>query len=337
MFRLAAPSFLWLVLLPAFIVWWNWRRSKRLPAWPISSLSLLEVPVAPSWRWRLRWLPSALRDAWLGLLVLALARPQTPDLASAIPEPGLSLTFVIDVSGSMATPESIDEVGKPQTRLDQARAALRAIIFDKQQKLLRPRDKVGVVALARYARVVCPSTTYHQALWNMVENLQVEIRDNRTNLGDALALAVTAQSETPGVIILCTDGAHNVEDALFPEEVAPAAAALGIRIHSIGVGSAKTTGDRAGFELDEVRLREIARLTGGQFFRATDLTAARAVGERLGEMEPPSIAVVGYRAWRELFPEVLLLALVSWFLEILLSTTWLRVTPELPNPLFPSQ
>lgn len=321
--RLASPWFLLLALLVPLA---GLLRRRRQPALVFSAVSLLNVESPKSWRLRLLWLRELLCGVWLILLIIALARPQTPDEATAIAREGISILFAVDVSGSMAAREAVGPNG-PITRLDQVKAFVRDFVADSNGMPRRPNDFVGLIAFSRRPRVVCPLTHSHETALELLNGLEVDQLENRTNLGDAVALAVERladQSTTDKALIVCSDGAHNVEEAMNPGESARIAAALGLRIHTVGVGS----GDDRAAGRDEKTLRRLAELTGGRYFRATDADSLAAAGAALAELEPAHSMIEGYRRWRDRFAEVLVLALVVCLLDTLLQTTWLRIQPE---------
>ena len=323
--RLAEPWYLLLLgLIPLALL-----AARRHPsALLFSDVGLLTVPVRPSWRTRLRWLPAALRVLWMSLLVVALAQPQAPQQASAICSQGMALMFVIDNSGSMATIESAD--GKERTtRLDQVKLFVRQLLLDVDERLMRSRDQVGIVAFSRYPQLVCPLTDDQRAALSIMEALLVDRYENRTNIGDALVLAIDRLRRLGGkekAIVLCSDGAHNVESGMPPGEASRIAEALGIRIHTIGVGSPATT-IGADAERDEEALRKTAAIAGGQYLRADNTRALASLAVTIAQLEPSPAQVLGYRRYRDLFPQLVVFVLAIWLVEALLRRTWLRVLP----------
>ena len=323
--RLAEP---WYLLLLGLIPLALFAARRHPSALLFSDVGLLAVPVRPSWRTRLRWLPAALRALWLSLLVVALAQPQTPQAASAVCSQGMALMFVIDISGSMATIESTD--GKVRTtRLDQVKLFVRQLLLDVDERLMRSRDQVGIVAFSRYPQLVCPLTDDQRAALSIMEALLVDRYENRTNIGDALVLAIDRLRRLgvkEKVMVLCSDGAHNVESGMPLGEASRIAEALGIRIHTIGVGSPATT-IGADAERDEEALRKTAAIAGGQHLRADNTRALESLAATIAQLEPSPARVLGYRRYRDLFPQLIVFVLAIWLVETLLRRTWLRVLP----------
>jgi Ca-activated chloride channel family protein len=311
---------LWFLLLIGLIPLALWLR--RPPSLLFSDVRLLDLPVKPSWRMRLRWVPEFLRALWLALAVVAMARPRTPELDSAVHENGLDIIASIDISGSMGKVESVDDQGRPMTRLDQVKRFVRdALLRD------RPHDRVGMVSFSDVAELFCAPTDDHQAATELLMRLEVSVLDNRTNLGDAIVLAVATLREISArepVVLLCSDGAHNVAAGLNPGTAARLAESLGVRIHCVGVGADEPDQPEG---RDDHTLQETARITGGEFFRAANVTDLKSVADRLAEIEPSPAQIVGYQRWRDRFPECLLLALGLWSLEMLLRASWLHITP----------
>lgn len=314
----AAPWW-WLLWVP--VVWAAIGRRHRRPACPFSATALFDIDARPSLRQRLVSLPGALRLIGLTLLVAALARPQTPKLDSAIHEPSLALVLCVDTSGSMGAIEAAAPSG-PVSRLDQVKAFLDRFLEGR-------RDLIGLIAFAATPRVVCPPTTDREALRLLIASLEVDRLDNRTNIGDALSLAAEQlrQAPTPeGLILLATDGAHNVPTAVGVAEAARIAEALSIRVHTIGVGVV-TPADHAS-ETDEAALRAIADWTGGSYFRAANLEELDHLSRLLAETVASPARLMGYQRWRDWFAELIAAALVVLAVERLLAATWLRVRPE---------
>lgn len=323
--RLAEPWFL--ALGAAVALAWLLTRRRR-ESIPFSSVRLLDLPEIHTLRQRLAWIPMALRLLWLGLLIVALAGPQVAEIASAQRGPGLALELVIDISGSMGAIDSAGPTGLV-TRLDQVKAFLREFLAADPSGQ-RANDLVGLIAFSKSPRVVCPLTTDHAALVELLNSLAVDRQENRTNIGDALALAIDRLRQAPSgprVVILCSDGAHNVETALPPGQAARMAEALGVRIHVVGVGSELASLQSRGEGRDEEALRAIAQIGAGAYVSASGESASGDIAARLTELEPGSAPIEGYRRWRDLYPEVLMAALIVWLFESVVRASWLRVIP----------
>jgi len=224
-------------------------------------------------------LPAALRTLSWSALVVALAGPGSVREIPLPPEEGVSIVIAMDVSSSM-----LAEDFQPGNRLGAAKATLADFVAG------RPRDRLGLVAFAAEPLTLVPVTTDHGMLLAVLGNVQVGMLEDGTAIGSGLAAAANRLRRMTGsrVIILLSDGENN-KGAVNPRDAARAAAAHGIRVYTIGVGSntraripvARTpTGLQYGFlpvRIDEPLLRDIASVSGGRYFRATDAAALQQV------------------------------------------------------------
>lgn len=307
-----------LLLLPG--LWYVWRSRKGKPAVAFSNIELLQASQVWSLRQRLLWLPAAFDLLWWLFVVAAAAQPQKPVLIPAQMDDLPAILFAIDVSGSMAAKaESLQEI----TRLDLCKQSITDIIEKRGRGEARVR--FGIVAFSEYPRVICPLTTDRDFLMQVLKELRVDILENRTNIGDAIALCLDQlwqMKVSQASIIVCSDGAHNVTEAVTPGLAARMAQALKFPINVIGVASQE--GEST---LDEQTLQAVAELTGGRYFRAHSLNDIRFVSGTLSE----SMAEESPRrqlAYQPITAECLAAALACLFLATLLRLTWLRVTPE---------
>jgi Ca-activated chloride channel homolog len=231
--------------------------------------------------------PLALRLLTLLLLVLALARPRTAGAVIEETVEGVPIVVAVDISSSM-----LAEDFRPRNRLEVARQTVAEFVAARRS------DPIGIVAFAAEAITLVPITSHRPMLVNAVAALQVGLLEDGTAIGEGLAIAAgrlrtTATGE--GVVILMSDGEDN-RGEVEPLLAADAAAALGIRVFTIGIGSegfAPVPVQRlpSGMQyaelpvgIDESLLREIAARTGGQYFRATDAEALRGIYQRIDEL-----------------------------------------------------
>ncbi|HMO36157.1 MAG TPA: VWA domain-containing protein, partial [Gemmatales bacterium] len=251
---------------------------------------------------------------------------------------GLALMLVLDVSGSMAEQDIVLE-GKPVTRLQAATAVLKKFLAGTDQHP-RGNDAIGLGTFAARPIDVCPPTTSHASVeyfLNQAEPLGT-IPDNTTNIGDALALAVSLlqRSTLPGTksIILLSDGEHTIPpeldpDALEPRQAAQLAAALGVRIHTIFLGG--EPGDDIGQKQEQERalatLRAVAELTQGQANRASDADSLTRIHEQLESLEKARIDTYIYTEYQDFRFWLGLGSLLVLLLTIFLQETWLRIIP----------
>lgn len=239
-----------------------------------------------SYRMRVRWL------AWLAwfLLCFAAARPQELGEAVAPPQSGRDLMLAVDLSGSMNEPDM--ELGAEVVdRLTAAKAVL-ADFLDR-----RVGDRVGLLVFGQRAYAMTPLTLDRDSVREQLRDSVVGLAGQETAIGDAIGLAVKrlhAQPEGQRVLILLTDGV-NTAGLLDPVKAAEVAAQQGIRIHAIAFGG--RGGDLSLFglrlpvpggddEIDEATLQQIAKLTGGRFFRARDTEELAGIYGELDRIEP---------------------------------------------------
>jgi Ca-activated chloride channel family protein len=329
------PHFLWLLLLlPAFGVWQRRRRraALRYPA----ALMLIDLPAGKARRARAIGL--AWRLAILGLLIVALARPRLPDPGTPVPVQSLAMVVVLDVSGSMAERDYVLE-GRTISRLDAAKYAFQRFLSGSANGMPDRTDTlVGLVTFAARAEDVCPPTLSHAVVLQMLDAARPlgTPPDSSTNIGDAvvegLELARSAKPKEK-VLILLSDGEHNVPaevvpDARKPREAAHLAKAFGVRIHTIFVGPT-STGDpeaKANAAKGEHALQDVAAITGGKAFRAADTTALTDVCQEIDQLERTRIESFQFHRYLELYPWlglaciVLYMAMSSWE-----GTRWLRI------------
>ena len=228
---------------------------------------------------------------WL-LLVAAAMRPQWLGDPLAIPTTGRRLLLAIDVSGSMQT----EDMANGASRLAVVQAVAGQFI-DR-----RRGDRVGLILFGTHPYLQAPLSADLKTVHRFLREAVVGVAGPNTAIGDAIGMAIkrlraSTDEEKKGetVLILLTDGESNT-GAMSPQEAARLAAQVGLRIYTIGVGATDDPGV-FGFggdsDLDEDTLKNIAKTTGGQYFRATDAAALEAIYQRIDELEP----VAGPKEW----------------------------------------
>jgi Ca-activated chloride channel family protein len=286
---------------------------------------------------------------WLGLgaLVLSLARPQTVRSFVESEERGVAILLVIDRSESMLQTDLEDPAwrGRPRTRLDVVKEVVRDFVDEKDasdakpsadaggralRNVLpgRPQDRIGLVSFAGYVQALCPVTLDHEALLETLADVRITRRSaedpeaHLTAIGDALSVAIARLREVDSrskVVVLLSDGESNV-GAVVPKTAGEIAAAEGIRVHTIGVGS-------SGRGFDEATLKALAERTGGQYFSAAQRSELEAVYRDIDALEttrhPPRIRVVVAEEYR--WP--LVAGLAALLLHVLLVSTRFRSLP----------
>ena len=329
--RFADPFFLLLLLAPAARAWWLWRRRRKPPVERIGFPGLAFLAGAPS-STRTRWhaLPAVLRLVGLTLLIVALARPQVPHEVRQINSKARNIMVALDISSSMKAGDF-----KPGNRLMVARQVLGDFVSERQGDLL------GLVIFAGRAFLQAPLTPDADLLHRMLGRIDIGMLPDGTAIGTALAMCLSQLKDLPpkaSVIVLITDGANNTGQPT-PFVAAEAARALGVRIHTIGVSAADTSGLDKRFiwregrtpdrltSSDESVLKRIAGRSGGEYFRATDPEALKNILTKIDPIERRDVRISETRDYRELYPYLLIPALVLLLADMLLGATRLRSLP----------
>ncbi|MCK9203820.1 MAG: VWA domain-containing protein [Bacteroidales bacterium] len=324
----ANPGFLFLlVVVPALIVWYFYRQKKNTADLQVSSTEGFE-PERRSYRHYLQRALYVLRLLAITLLIVALARPQTNLNRQDISVEGIDLMIALDISGSMTAMDF-----KPD-RLEAAKDVAIEFIGG------RPNDRIGLVIFSGETFTQCPLTTDHAVLKNLFRDIHSGMIDDGTALGDGLATAVNrlrGSKAISKVIILLTDGISNT-GAVDPRSAAEIAKLYGIRIYTIGIGTIGQAPipvqtpfgiqtQMMDVKIDEPLLMEIAKMTDGKYFRATNNAKLRAIYQEIDKMEKSKIDVTEFRKKKEEYLPLALIAFLFIGLETLLRYVFLKNIP----------
>jgi Ca-activated chloride channel family protein len=314
--KFAHPFCLFLLLLIPALLWWRSRRRGAAVHFPNGEL-LSKLPVSPVVR--LQPLLSIFFVLGLACLIIALARPQRGLSESRVNTEGVDIVLLLDLSQSMET-DDFARNGRRQTRLDSAKQ----VLVDFIEK--RTDDRIGLVGFATLPYSVAPLTLDHGWLELRLEGLHTRmLNGTRTAIGDAIASAVNRLRDSEAesrVVILLTDGENN-HGELTPENAAAAAAALGIKIYTIGIGGGLPV--RQGFfsiapeQIDTTAIEQVAAISGAKFFRARDLDTLEAVYDEIDRLEKTEIEMHQFTRFEEKAGGWLIAALLFLTLEKLLS------------------
>ena len=317
--RFEYPYLLWLLLIPLLLVARHiyleakgrvpHMRVSDIKPWTAGASRVMDVLVH---------VPFALRTAALCLIVIAIARPRSSSQVEKVDTEGIDIMFTIDVSTSMLARDFNPD------RLSAAKDI--AIEFIAQ----RPSDRMGIVVFAGESYTQCPLTTDRATLINLMKDVQTDLIEDGTAIGNGLATAVARMKDSDAksrVVILLTDGVNNSGE-IDPGMATDIAKTYGIRVYTIGVGA---NGEapypvqtpwgiemrRIPVEIDEPLLKGIAEGTGGRYFRATDNTKLAEIYAEIGQMEKTRTSVDSFPVYKDLYKGYAIAALICLVLEII--------------------
>lgn len=323
MIRFEYPWLLLLLLALPALAFWRWRRREtRPPAVLWGPLTGLQVHF---WRARIVLLVRAMPWLVLALALLALARPQQGLQQCEVESRGVDIMLALDISPSMR----VDDMGGG-SRLDVARRTATEFVRGRQH------DRVGVVAFAGTAFTQSPLTLDHETLIDLIRQLDFGMAEDGTAVGMGLATSVQRlrESRRPSkVVVLLTDGESN-RGAIDPITAAELASAMGIKVYTVLVGRPTMARVRVDdpvlgptfvlqqVDVAEAPMIEIAKRTGGRFFRANDATALSAIYREVDKLERAPIRAVVFREYRDLGPRLLGWAALVLAFAIFSNATW---------------
>jgi Ca-activated chloride channel family protein len=332
--RFEHPLFLFVLAAIPLLYRFAYREaSRRYAAISYSDLSTIvdRIRTKPNYRRTL----FGLRVTGLIFIALALARPQMEKGFETIRAEGIDIMLALDISGSMRA-----EDFKPDNRITVAKQVISEFISRIND------DRIGLVVFASKSFTRCPLTLDYSVLRSMLEDVDVGMIEDGTAIGLALANCVARLRDSDAkskVIILLTDGVNN-RGEIDPLTGASLARTAGIRTYTIGVGkeggapvpvitpdgrkvyARNPDGTLALTEIDEDTLKEIARVTDGRYYRATDEKALDDIYRKIIEMEKSAFEVHQFRHRKELARYVLPFGLAAVLMEIVLvSTIWRRI------------
>ena len=323
------PKLLWLMVLPVLLavhyIWMelsgrrpHMRVSTSVP-WMVGGRSFMSV---------LRHVPFLLRIFALAMIIVAIARPRSSQDMEKIDTEGIDIILAMDVSTSMLARDFTPD------RISASKDI--AIEFISQ----RPSDRMGIVVFAGESFTQCPLTTDRATLINMMKEVQTDLIEDGTAIGNGLATAVARMKDSDAksrVVILLTDGVNN-RGEISPQMAAEIAKTYGVRVYTIGVGANGMAPypvmtpwgvevQNVKVEIDEKLLSEIAEATGGRYFRATDNTKLAEIYSEINKMEKARTTVDSFPVYKELFGLYALLALLAIMLELFINWFVIRRLP----------
>lgn len=333
--RFANPEFLFLFLFWIPVIWVYIRRERGTrPTVRYSDLSLFKG-LRSSLTVKTRHIILVLRLIGLGLLFIALARPQKGHTEQEVTTYGVDIIVALDVSTSM---KALDF--KPNNRLFVAKETIKKFIEKREH------DRLGLIIFAGRSYTKCPLTLDYNVLTQFIDEIEFGEIEDGTAIGTAIATAANRLKRSDAqsrIIILLTDGANN-RGEITPIIAAKAAGELGIKIYTIGIGKEGNvpypvesidpwTGKKVQrvqmvkSELDEQTLTNIAAETKGQFFRAHNPKKLEEIYDRIDELEKTEIKTKSYTTYSEHFFLWLLAGAIVLILELFLKHTRYRRIP----------
>jgi len=321
-------GFFWLLLLlPLAVLWYVFKNKQQTAELKISSLKGFKLTA--SWLPKLRHLLFVLRLLALGLLIMALARPQTVDVSSKTKTTrGIDIVMAIDVSASMLAKDL------SPNRLEALKKVAAEFIKG------RPNDRIGLVEYAGESYTKTPITSDKSIVLRSLKSIKYNtIIEGGTAIGMGLATSVNRLKDSKAsskVIILLTDGVNN-SGFIDPKIASELAVEYNIKTYTIGLG---TNGmalspirilpngnfqyGRIQVEIDEALLKEIAEATGGKYFRATNNKKLEDIYEEINKLEKTEIEEFKYYNYEEKYRPLVILAGFLLLMELLLRYTVFR-------------
>jgi Ca-activated chloride channel family protein len=301
-FELAHPGLLWGLLLLALLgLLPLLRPSRRTHAVTLPTIGAL-INGPTDLLGLFRHLPRAAGWAGVACLLLGLARPQSKDSWQDVKREGIDIMITMDISASMLARDL-----RPD-RLEAAKKVAMEFIDG------RPNDRMGLVVYEGEAYTQCPLTTDHRVLKELFAGVQSGLIQGGTAIGMGLATAVNRLRESEAkskVVILLTDGMNNA-GTVQPLDAAQIAEQLGIRVYTIGVGTrgkaltpvarypdGQYRFDMVDVEIDEKMMKQVADMTGGAYFRATDADQLKAIYAEIDQLEKTRIKVTEHSQRKE--------------------------------------
>ncbi len=317
--------FLLLLLLIPLLIFWIWAKYRQqYPELKLSNLAAFKG--FRSWKATLRPFLTFFKLAALALLIIALARPQNYFEDEEVKAEGIDIVLAIDISGSMRAQDF------EPNRLGASKEVVKEFIESREH------DRMGLVLFAGESFTQCPVTTDQGILKTFLSEVDFGLLEDGTAIGMGLATAVNRLKESEAeskVVILLTDGVNN-QGLIAPMTAAEAAKSYDVKVYTIGVGTkgkapypvrgffGRTQVQYVDVNIDEELLEEIADLTEGKYFRATDNNSLRNIYNEIDLLEKTEIEVTRISRYTEKFHWFAFLALCCLGIELFLRNTLFR-------------
>lgn len=307
------PEFFWLFLVLPFVIGWLWWwQNRENPSVVFSSLKGFQVKT--SWKVRFRFVLLILRVLAISALIVALARPRSSsETTKTKSTEGIDIVLSIDVSSSMLAKDL-----KPN-RLEALKEVAAQFIKDRHS------DRIGLVVYSGESYTKVPVTSDQNIVLQLLSEVDFGQVEDGTAIGLGLATAVNRLKESKAkskVAILMTDGVNN-SGFIEPQTAAELAKEYGVRVYTVGIGTNGTALTPVAYnldgsfqyamtkvEIDEKLLKEIAKITGGKYFRATDNKKLVQIYQEIDQLEKTKVEELKYYQYDEKFRFWVILAIV---------------------------
>lgn len=321
------PWLLLLFLLIPVLIYWKFNRGKKQVA-AIGISSTKGLSGSRSWKNSFQQFPFVLRMLALACIIIALSRPQTKFDETQREGEGIDIILAIDVSGSMTAQDFTPN------RMEAAKKVAEEFIDD------RPSDRIGVVIFAGESFTQCPLTTDHYVLKTQISQIRNGLLEDGTAIGSGLATSVDRLRNSKSkskIVILLTDGMNN-GGLIDPSTALEIAKTFHVKVYTIGVGTEGYAPTPVSTPLgivmqsqkvsiDENLLKNIAKQTGGEYFRATDNKSLKKIYSQIDKMEKSKVEITTFHHYSEKFYPFIFAALALLFVEIILRYTLFKKFP----------
>ncbi len=325
MYLFADPVWLVLLIIPVWIfISYFLKKGKSDPSVRFPSISMFKKIGTGMGSFK-RILSLFLVVETLSLLIIAMARPQSERYSRTRTDQGIDIILALDISSSM---EAMDF--QPLTRIEAAKEVVNNFIKKRQS------DRIGVVVFAAQSFTLCPLTLDYEMLTSFLDHVEDSRIEDGTANGSAIATSVTRLKNSEAkskIIILLTDGMNN-RGNIDPLTAAKVSRTLGVKIYTIGVGSEglapiKIDGNMVMAEthIDEETLKEVSRITNGNYYRAKNKSELQGIYGEINKLETSKITYNEWIEYDEKYMGFLKAGFIFLLISFVLDRTFLRRLP----------
>jgi len=332
-FRFESPWYLLLILLIIPLIILNIKRKK--PTLRIPWIKPFTEDIGKPVKFNTSHLSTILYSFGLMFLIIALARPQFGIEQLVQRADGIDMMLLMDLSGSMQALDISPDMSSSQVRNGIENGSIKQRMDYSKEEIIkfinkRPNDRIGLVVFAPKSYLASPPTLDHTFLLSHINNVTSGIVGDSTNIAAPIASGVNSLKDAPSkrkVMVLFTDGSNNVNDRISPLQAAKLAKTFNITIYTVGIGSntafiLQNTPFGAQFvpvygQFDEKLMGDIASITGGKYFRATDSEGLKTVLNEINKMEKTAVTSPKFVDYSEYGPKIAILAIILILLGLI--------------------